>query len=220
MKCKRLNCYQPAAKNQVYCSRDCAPYGNYAGDLNHYPYRSEKTGKSVITGPGEGSKASLDDAKHINSAENDRIKKQKPPLGKRNHIGKIQKNTVYRKRKARNLIPVPGRESESRKIPDKEIQKSEGNTLNNSMQTIENESSRKLKPLNEVAIPATGFTPPSVSIDEASSEVMSLLKKSTTLLFEVMNANKDKPAVICNCASEIHKLIRLKLDIIRAATRH
>ncbi len=28
-KCKRLTCHNPPAPRQAYCTRDCAPYGNY-----------------------------------------------------------------------------------------------------------------------------------------------------------------------------------------------
>lgn len=56
-------------------------------------------------------------------------------------------------------------------------------------------------------------------IEKERLSTATLLENSTQLLFDLMKSNVQHPQIVCNAASELHKLIRLRLDIIRELGR-
>lgn len=195
--CGKVGCAKKAAKNKKYCSRGHAPYGHL---INDDPTVSERMVKYGSERDGEPYRRSS-----IYAMRTERpapFESNTPPIKKiapEKNLGTV--GTILKAH-----------------LPYVHDTKSEGTTPEASHG--ENSMQETNSPKSSLVAQTGTLSPPPTPFEEARLESMNLIDESAKHLRDLMKSVTEKNSAgisaACNCASQIHKLIRLKLDIARA----
>ena len=216
MKCKNPRCEKESAPQRWYCTRSCAPYGHFAGESRTPSVKRTKRFYAQAAS-GEALEVSLDEPKQ-------------PPFPKwhqnvRNGPGKIKETTmdeipkpfVPKLASTGTVDPKNGAKHNLRKewTTPKNMSNIDVTKRESTMQSTGlTDCGSSMKIDEKETLPAV-LTKPSVNSEEVRSHSLNLINDSAKRLSELMNSEKLTPIEVCSCANQLHKLIRLNLDIVR-----
>jgi hypothetical protein len=213
MKCKRPGCYnEVTSKQMVYCSRGCAPLGNYGAGNG----RSVRTEKSTFKELGEPSEA-------FSSAE--------PP---RSSVNEDDMPTLPSEQRSALLEkPITGSSSST---SESESAENTGTTPSSALPETPSVSTAAVTILPEEKSIVLGTSPetqlmglvaPQVSSSAAGSQPQNLLDDTLLHLHGLMKqvaaeekTRRTSPQMIgaaCNLAKNMREIMKLKLDVLKEA---
>lgn len=210
MKCKNPRCNKDALSQRWYCGRDCAPYGHFAGESRISS--GSPTKRFYTQTHGETSQLSSDDLKTW-------MKRKKKDAEEIQKIITTDTSQLSGRKQERDGIVNPslgGRLNPKKecllpiKTQNKDVIKRDlimPKTETIDCDLLPKTDAKEILPLD--------LRKSSLDIDEVRSESLNLIRSSGERLSELMKSQKLKPLEICACADQLHKLIRLNLDIIK-----
>lgn len=231
-KCKRPGCLHMAVKGMAYCSRDCAPFGNY-GLTNT---GRDKTEKSSTREPGAPSQLSYESAKSIGSATLLRDPFPNLENTKPNESERSMQSTVQ-ERQSENVDSMPTRlpksasanqrhgwSDDDEMLKLRELQSEPGMSgmpmirEEKSSSAVEGEilpsdSSDLSTRLNEETLASLNL------INDTANQLFGVMKsygKASRSQEEVVTYSPQQINAICNLGKNITNALRLKLDISKS----
>lgn len=218
MKCKNIRCDKPAdsANQRWYCSRECAPYGHFGGESPSSSasrtkrfYMQTNAGEALIVSSGEIIGPASQEWSLIE-------KKDIEPISA-SSISRIKKNVELEPEKNGIKSQKPGVKNNPKKEQKMQTKTSNTNATEQGsvMPNTENQGCEESTKLNVQTTQPSVLSKSSLDIDGVRSESLSLIRTSGERLSALMKSEKLKPLEICACADQLHKLIRLNLDILR-----
>lgn len=234
MKCKRPGCPNDAVLNQVYCSRDCAPFAHLDGgkrSVSAPMARSSTQAPGVLSLPasGKGHDMPLDTASSprtpgsASSKPRGSENRQSETPSARESEGVVAGIPILKERQDLTRVePSEPRQAEKSRTD----RKGSGTTV----------TLNPIEPKNETAA-ASEILPAASSsqfinseearslslnlIDDTAQHLHGLMKSVGTKNEDGLNLRIDPQKInaACNCAKNIHNLLRLKLDVLKEARK-
>ena len=211
----------------VYCSRDCAPFGNYG--LSHDTSSENQTGKSILRVVGAGSQKS-------NAGKNKDDYATRYRKDVQNALNRKEITTTQTKSTAENgnAHSITGTRTDSTSAELKEQKPKEQNEMkSNAIGTIETERTDSSK-----SLPAVSSVTHQNKLDEQLQNLsqarlltMNTIDESATLLLDCMKSaakrgsSQEAPRdyrdlnAIANLGKQVAQLAKVKLDILKEARK-
>lgn len=238
MKCKNELCDNKAAKNQIYCSRNCAPYGNFGRNQESSidstkleKYSTMANGEAFFRASNEESRAPVvifKDTEILLKEEN--TSQRLPESG--GLLEKIESTQIVEK----NIGDLQILKEEDRTKLAQTLEEKMLEQRKNSEQDIgprENQDLKKSSNTEIESTPPAMLSVPLLSSEEVKLASLSLIDDALTRLhwqmqrvtlrgiedaapFDKSNFEIKRGNLVCETAGAIAKLVRLKVDALKA----